>query len=609
MPRITNIALYRFAPLADLKPLREHLTAVCRDGNLKGTILLSTEGVNLFVAGQRGDIDRLLTELEAVPGLENLQPKFSDSDDQPFTRMLVKIKKEIIPFGVPGIDPARDPAPKLSPRELKELLDAGRPVTLLDTRNQFEVELGTFKNALPIGIAHFREFPEAVGRLPEEMKRQPVVMFCTGGIRCEKAGPFMRREGFEHVYQLDGGILKYFEECGGDHYEGECFVFDKRVGLEASLEQSGKGLCFACQTPLTSDELADGRYVEGVSCLHCFRSSEEIHSREMAEHQTAIVRVTSPLPGSVPYENVRPISVPADMAGRPLLDFLGGILKHVPPEDWRTAIAAGRLLNANHDPVTADRVVREGELYFHRQPMASEPDVNADVHILHEDEAIIVLNKPAPLPVHPCGRFNKNSLQMILREVYAPQRPRPSHRLDANTTGVMVFTRTSQFAKLVQPQFERGTVEKHYLARVQGHPSEDVFTCDAPIRDLAGEVGSRGVDPENGLPARTDFCVRQRFADGTALLDVRPHTGRTNQIRVHLWHLDFPIVGDPMYLRGDRLGETQTLAVGDPPLCLHAARLTFTHPVTNERVSYEATAPSWAEENPTAEPMERPASA
>ena len=226
MPVVTNIAAYKFAVLTDLKPLRERLIALCREWNLRGTILLSTEGINLFLAGMRPEVEWLLTELRAVPGLHDLQPKVSESADQPFTRMLVKIKKEIISFGVEGIDPARKPAPKLSARELKKWLDEGRPVTLLDTRNNFEVQLGTFKNALPIGISHFREFPAAVQKLPEEMKQQPIVMFCTGGIRCEKAGPYMQREGFEQIFQLDGGILKYFEECGGDHYNGECFVFD-----------------------------------------------------------------------------------------------------------------------------------------------------------------------------------------------------------------------------------------------------------------------------------------------------------------------------------------------------------------------------------------------
>ena len=129
-------------------------------------------------------------------------------------------------------------------------------MTLLDTRNDYEVKLGTFKNALPIGIDHFREFPDAVRKLPPEMKEQPIVMFCTGGIRCEKAGPFMEREGFENIFQLDGGILKYFEECGGAHYDGECFVFDQRVGVDPSLQETESTQCFRCQTPLTEADQA-----------------------------------------------------------------------------------------------------------------------------------------------------------------------------------------------------------------------------------------------------------------------------------------------------------------------------------------------------------------
>jgi len=184
----------------------------------------------------------------------------------------VKIKKEIIAFGIDGIDPAHKPSPKLAPHTLKQWLDEGRPITLLDTRNDYEVKMGTFKGALVPHIDNFREFPEAVGRLPAELKKQPVVMFCTGGIRCEKAGPFMLREGFEEVFQLDGGILKYFEACGGAHYDGECFVFDRRVGVNAQLQETGSVLCWNCQTPLSVDEQKDVRYVYEKSCPHCHRA-------------------------------------------------------------------------------------------------------------------------------------------------------------------------------------------------------------------------------------------------------------------------------------------------------------------------------------------------
>ncbi len=271
MSAVLNLSAYRFTPFAaeDLVPLRDRLRVLTRELDLRGTILLSTEGINLFVAGPRAATDVLLAELRAVPGLADLTPKESPSDERPFNRMLVKIKKEIIAFGVEGIDPARAPAPRLDPRTLKQWLDEGRPVTLLDTRNDYEIRLGTFAGAIVPGIDHFRDFPAAVRRLPETLKPTPIVTFCTGGIRCEKAAPFLRREGFAEVYQLDGGILKYFELCGGEHYTGECFVFDRRVGVDSALQESDAVLCFACQMPLTLAEQQDPRYVPDVSCPHC----------------------------------------------------------------------------------------------------------------------------------------------------------------------------------------------------------------------------------------------------------------------------------------------------------------------------------------------------
>jgi UPF0176 protein len=274
MSAVLNISTYKFAPLTDLVTLRDRLRVFTAAHGLRGTILLSAEGINLFVAGLRSDVEALLVELRAVPGLADLAPKESFSSEQPFNRMLVKIKKEIIAFGVEGIDPARRPTPKLSARTLKQWLDEGRVVTLLDTRNAYEVRLGTFRGAVPAGIDHFREFPGAVAKLPAEMKDQPIVMFCTGGIRCEKAGPFMEREGFTNVHQLDGGILKYFEECGGAHYDGECFVFDRRVGVDSALRETDAKLCFNCQMPLTVAEQRDPAYVPDISCPHCLRGKQ-----------------------------------------------------------------------------------------------------------------------------------------------------------------------------------------------------------------------------------------------------------------------------------------------------------------------------------------------
>jgi predicted sulfurtransferase len=272
-----NIAVYKFTQLGNpeqfnsREELRKDLKQLCKDLELKGSILLSREGINLFIAGFPEKVEALLTYLRRIPGLEDLDAKRSESAEQPFNRMLVKIKQEIIAFGIEGIDPVRQSSPRISARDLKALLDDGRPVTLLDTRNDYEVKLGTFTGATRLGIDHFREFPEAIRSIPDSLKDSMVVTFCTGGIRCEKAAPLLAREGFQNVLQLEGGILKYFEECGGAHYEGECFVFDKRVGLAPDLKETGSQLCFACQMPLTVEELKDPRYQYEVSCPSCYQ--------------------------------------------------------------------------------------------------------------------------------------------------------------------------------------------------------------------------------------------------------------------------------------------------------------------------------------------------
>ena len=586
MPAITNIAAYRFAALDGLKEMRVRLVEQCRAWDLKGTILLSTEGVNLFVAGGAAEIDLLLAELRAVPGLEELTPKTSVSDHQPFNRMLVRIKKEIIAFGGEGIEPQKRTSRKIAAQTLKQWLDEGRPVTLLDTRNDYEVKLGTFRGAKVLGLDHFREFPAAVQQLPAEMKQEAIVMFCTGGIRCEKAGPFMEREGFLDVFQLDGGILKYFEEVGGAHYDGECFVFDQRVGVDPALRETESSQCYACLTPLTAADQADARYVAGKSCPYCFATSAEQMAQTLRARTEQIRRATTPLPGSIAYDNRKPILIPPEANGATLLDGLAAIFHHVPRAEWESRFAQGRLLDREEKPVAAGHRIKTGERYFLLQPGLVEPEVNADIRVVHEDEAILVLHKPAPLPVHPSGRFNRNTLQHILQQVYHPQKPRAAHRLDANTTGLVVIARTRHFAGILQPQFERGEVHKTYLVNVTGHPAWDQHVCDAPISTESHEVGRREIDPESGLPARTEFEVFARRADGTALLQARLHTGRTNQIRLHLAHLGFPVVGDPVY--GAEPGTTQTLGPDDPPLQLHAWKLSFLHPVTGKRMEFEA---------------------
>lgn len=594
MSAVTNISCYRFAPLGNLKPLREKLIGLCKGWDLKGTILLSTEGINMFVAGERACVDLLVAEIQSIPGLGEIRPKYSESEEQPFTRMLVRIKKEIIAFGVGDIDPGRKTSPKLPAPTLKQWLDEGRPVTLLDTRNDYEVKLGTFEGAIDLGIEHFRHFPDAVRKLPEEMKEQPIVMFCTGGIRCEKAGPFMENAGFKNIFQLDGGILKYFEECGGSHYRGECFVFDQRVGVDPALRETESTQCYVCQSPLTPEEQADHRYAAGKSCPYCFRTDEEKMRFSISERENSIREISSPLPGSIPYDNLRPVLIPASFDRHTLLDFLCGVFPHHPCEKWAGLCEAGRFQTPDGIPVVGSRIVRAGEKYDYHMPGIVEPEVNPSIRILHEDEALIVVDKPAPLPMHPGGRFNKNTLQYFLAHVYAPQRPRPAHRLDANTTGVVLWTRTRHFAKLLQPQFSAGLLEKVYLVRTTGHPIEEAFTCNAPISTEPGKIGSRRVDDENGISAHTDFLVVERSPDGTTLLEARPRTGRTNQIRIHLRQLGYPVCGDSAYLANGDTGTAMTLSPSDPPLCLHSWKTAFSHPLTKEWMRFEAAPPTWA---------------
>ena len=590
---VVNVAAYRFAVLHDLQALRAELLALCRAQQLRGTILLSTEGINLFVAGDQAGIDALLARLRSIPDLAPLEAKVSHTAHQPFRRMLVRIKKEIIAFGVPGIDPARRTSPKLAPKQLKAWLDEGRPITLLDTRNDYEVKLGTFENALPAGVDHFRDFPAAVAKLPDELKEQIIVMFCTGGIRCEKAGPYMESQGFRHVLQLDGGILKYFEECGGAHYRGECFVFDQRVGVDPALQETDAAQCFKCLSPLTAAEQRDPRYVRGRSCPYCHRSAAEQVALTLRTRNAAIRAATHPLPGSVPAEMFRPLRVPQECEGLTVLETFCRLIAHLPASYWDAECRAGNLLDSRHQVLAATYIVRAGERLLHRLACTTEPAVNGDVTVLHEDEALIVLNKPAPLPMHPGGRYARNTLQQILNTVYRPQKPKPAHRLDANTTGLVIVARNRQFAGRLQGQFAEGRVGKAYLVRVQGHPGEDEFCCDAPIGREALASGTREVDELEGAPATTQFIVRQRLPDGTTLLEARPLTGRTNQIRIHCAHLGFPVVGDVAY-SAENEPPRQTLQVDEPPLCLHAWKIDFEHPVSGEVMSFTAAPPPWA---------------
>lgn len=272
---ILNIAAYRFVEIDNLDERRAALRDICAKLALKGTILLSEEGINLFLAGIESNIRQFMQYLYESPlfmPLEIIKTKFKESwsDAQPFNRMLVKLKKEIIPLGKPNIKPHEHTAPALPPEALKQWLDDGKDFILLDTRNNYEVRLGTFKQAKTLDLDHFRNFPEACQQqLPTDSKEKPVVMFCTGGIRCEKASVALEQQGFQQVYQLEGGILNYFEHCGGAHYQGDCFVFDQRVAVNPELVETDVEQCFMCLNPLTVEEQQNPSYVPGVSCPYC----------------------------------------------------------------------------------------------------------------------------------------------------------------------------------------------------------------------------------------------------------------------------------------------------------------------------------------------------
>jgi predicted sulfurtransferase len=224
------------------------------------------------LAGSRLSINSIISYFENHPLLKNMPFKESISSYQPFNRMLVRLKKEVIAFGVKGISPQTYTSPHLKPKVLHEWLEAGKDIVLLDTRNEYEIKLGTFKNAINPHINTFRDFPAAVKKLDHTLKEKPVVTFCTGGVRCEKAAPYLEKEGFKEVYQIDGGILKYFEECGGAFWEGDCFVFDQRVALNPSLKQTQARLCFRCRSPLTEEDYTSPAYVIDVSCPYCINT-------------------------------------------------------------------------------------------------------------------------------------------------------------------------------------------------------------------------------------------------------------------------------------------------------------------------------------------------
>ena len=268
-----NIAGYRFIDLPDRDELRTPFTEICLELELKGTVLLSPNGINFFVAGTHEAVEQYVSFLETDNRFQDIPLHISYSEYQPFNRMLVRLKNEIISLGMDEIRPSERTGQYIQPKEFKKWLDEGKEIIILDTRNDYELRVGTFENAIDLDIKSFREFPEASKKLDQD-KTTPVVMFCTGGIRCEKASVVMENQGWENVYQIKGGILGYFKECGGAHWNGDCFVFDKRVAVNPELEESDHVLCFECRNPLSVEEQKSKDYVIEQYCPYCIEKKK-----------------------------------------------------------------------------------------------------------------------------------------------------------------------------------------------------------------------------------------------------------------------------------------------------------------------------------------------
>lgn len=290
---IVVAALYKFTRFADFEQYREPILNIMLDNDVKGTLLLASEGINGTISGSRQGIDAVLDYLRSVEAIGRFEFKESYTDAQPFYRTKVKLKKEIVTMGVESIDPLQSVGRYVKPSEWNALI-SDPDVTLIDTRNDYEVQIGTFQNAVNPNTETFRDFPEYVAKELDPAKHKKVAMFCTGGIRCEKSTAYMREQGFEEVYHLEGGILKYLEEVptSDSMWQGDCFVFDNRVSVNHNLEKGSYEQCFACRMPITAEEMQSAAYTKGESCPHCIdKATDEQKARfREREHQMQLAK-------------------------------------------------------------------------------------------------------------------------------------------------------------------------------------------------------------------------------------------------------------------------------------------------------------------------------
>jgi UPF0176 protein len=292
--RYLTIAMYHFVNLPSFQYLREPLLNFCKSHDIKGTLLLAYEGINGTIAGPEKSIFEFLNYLKNDPIFEgnfkDLVHKESWSDKHPFYRMKVKFKKEIVTLGVPGISPTKTVGKYIEPLDWNKII-SDPEVVLIDTRNDYEYAIGTFKNAINPKTKTFREFPEFVKSHLDPKKHKKVAMFCTGGIRCEKASSFMINEGFDEVYHLEGGILKYLEEINPQEslWQGECFVFDQRVAIKHGLEVGNYDQCFACRYPISQEDMKNEKYVPGISCPQCINTNSPEKLKSLTERQKQVI--------------------------------------------------------------------------------------------------------------------------------------------------------------------------------------------------------------------------------------------------------------------------------------------------------------------------------